>query len=628
MHCEERHLWAAMERHGSSSIAFWWVIWAAAALVIRLLSEGILEAGDGVLHYQIARYSWAHPELLLDHWGKPLFTLLASPFAQLGHWGMTLFNALCFVATAWAADRMLRETAPWSRWLFAPTLLLVPVYGTMVLEGMTEVLFGLLATLVVLSCYHGRYRTAALVASLMPFARPEYIVFVPLLVGWLAFQRQWKALPLLAVGHVLYAVVGAIAWGEPFWAFTRDPYTGAEAIYGSGALTHFVQRPDLVYGIPLVVLIGASLLVLPMLHPMDAGLVGRRRVLVLLALLPAVAILVVHSLLWWQGAKGSLGLLRVLATSAPLLVLFALWVLARAWHLLSGGRWAAQVVGTVLSVVYVVFAAQALFAAQPLPVQAGAYQRFLDRVGDRVKDLAEHHQRVVYFHPYVAYRAGLDPFDPQRAWKSMPDDGLQPGDLLVWDAHFGPNEAGVPLERLLQDTTLRLIELLVPDERMEVLGGHAFEVFLFERFDGRRTVEEKVLFQQGLSGSLPFRHRKDTLVCAGDGWCFGANEFPFEVNDLPVDVPGMLYAELLITGSITWDGERKDATNLVFTEDAAHGQLSYWSNTLEEGPFSIRMRIPPRNGAVRNKLYVWNLSGTGFKLRDLQLGLAVHRAVQ
>jgi hypothetical protein len=95
-----------------------------------------------------------------------------------------------------------------------------------------------------------------------------------------------------------------------------------------------------------------------------------------------------------------------------------------------------------------------------------------------------------------------------------------------------------------------------------------------------------------------------------------------------VDVPGMLYAELLITGSITWDGERKDATNLVFTEDAAHGQLSYWSNTLEEGPFSIRMRIPPRNGAVRNKLYLWNLSGTGFKLRDLQLGLAVHRAVQ
>ena len=616
-----------MERPRTASIAFWWVAWAAAAVVLRLLSPGILESGDGVLHYQIARYSWAHPELLLDHWGKPLFTLLASPFAQLGHWGMTLFNALCFVATAWAADRMLKDTATWSRWLFAPALLLVPVYGTMVLEGMTEVLFGLLATLVVLACYHSRYRTAALLASLMPFARPEYIVFVPLLLGWLVLQRQWKALPLLAVGHVLYAVVGAIALGEPFWAFTRDPYTGAEAIYGNGPLTHFVQHPDLVYGIPLLILLAASLLVLPMLHPMDDGMATRRRVLLILALLPAVGILVVHSLLWWQGAKGSLGLVRVLATSAPLLVLFVLWVLARAWHLLTGGRLVAMVFGLVLSGVYVVLATQALLAVQPLPVQAGAYQRFLDRVGDRVKELADDHQRVVYFHPYVAYRADLDPFDPQRAWKSMPSEGLQPGDLLVWDAHFGPNEAGVPLERLLQDTTLRLIELLVPDERMKVLGGHAFEVFLFERFSGQRTVEETVLFQQGSSGTLPFAHRKDTLACAGPVWCFGANEFPFEIDGLPVDVPGMLYAELLISGSIAWEGERKYATDLIFTEDAIGDQLSYWSSTLEEGPFTIRLRIPPRNGIARNKLYFWNLSGAGFRLQDLQLSLVVHRAV-
>lgn len=616
-----------MERQRATSIAFWWVIWAAAAVIMRLLSPGVLEMGDGVLHFQMARHAWERPELLLDHWGKPLFTLLASPFAQLGHWGMTLFNALCFVATCWAADRMLRDASAWTRWLFPPALLLVPVYGTMVLEGMTEVLFGLLAMLVVLAMYTKHFRTAAVVASFLPFARPEYIAVLPFVALFIGLQRRWFALPFLLVGHVLYAIIGGIVLGDVFWAFTRDPYTGAEAIYGSGSPWHFVQQLDLIYAWPLLVLLLLALPAAFLLRPMDPDLEHPRRTLLVTALLPALGILLVHSLLWWQGAKGSLGLTRVLATTAPLLVLFALWMLGRVWRLVNGGRVGGIAIGLVLSAVYVVFAAKALVAVQPLLVEAGAYQRFVDRVGQRVGDLISGDRRVVYFHPYIGYRAGLDPFDKERSWNSWPGDALRENDLIVWDAHFGPNEGGVPLERLLNDSTLRLLEVMVPDERMEVLGGHTFEVFIFERSNARRIVQEDTLFIQGPGSTLPFAHRKDTIPCAeaNAAWCFGANEFPFEIDGLSVDVPGMLYAELLISGSMAWDGERKDATNLIFTEEAASGNLSYWSTTLEEGPFNIRLRIPPRNGVARNKLYIWNLSGSGFRLSDFELKLIVHR---
>lgn len=616
-----------MERQPNSTIAFWWVTWAAAAVIMRLLSPGLLEMGDGVQHYLMARYAWDHPELLLDHWGKPLFTLFASPFAQLGHWGMSLFNALCFIATAWAADRMLRDTSPWTRWLFPPALLLVPAYGTMVMAGMTEVLFGLLAVLVVLALYTRRFHVAALVASFMPFARPEYIVVLPLVFMWIAWQRRWSALPLLLLGNVLYGLIGAWAFGDPFWAFTRDPYTGAEAIYGSGSPWHFIQQADHIYGWPLLVLLVLALLAAFVLRPLDFDRAYPRRTLLYTALLPALGIVLVHSLLWWQGAKGSLGLTRVLATTAPLVLLFSLWMLGRLWHLLNGGRVVGVVIGLVLSAAYVVFAVKAFVAVEPLPMQAGAYQRFLDEVGVRVGELAGKDRRVVHFHPYIGYRAGLDPFDPERSWRLGSGEDIRENDLLVWDAAFAPNERGLPLDRLLQDSTLNLIEVMVPEERMEVLGGNPLEVFLFERSAVRRTVDERVFFSLGVDSLLSLPHRKDTIACPQhpQAWCFGAKEFPFEIDGLPVNVPGMLYAELLISGTVEWDAERKDDTNLVFSENGPSGQLSYWSIPLQAGPFNIRMRIPPRNVGVRNKLYLWNLSGSGFRLEEFQLGVVLHR---
>lgn len=594
---------------------------------MRLLSPGILELGDGVLHYQMAHFAWDHPQLLLDHWGKPLFTLFASPFAQLGHWGMTLFNALCFALTCWAADRMLRSTSEWTRWLFPPALLLVPVYGTMVMEGMTEVLFGLLAVLVVLAFFNKHFRTAALIASFLPFARPEYIAVLPFVLLWIIVQRKWSALPFLLVGHVVYAIVGAIALGETFWAFTRDPYTGAEAIYGSGSPWHFVQELGATHAWPLLMLFGLSLLSLFLLRHIDPDMSYQRRTLVVLALFPALAIVLVHSLLWWQGAKGSLGLTRVLATTVPLLVLFGLWTVGRVWRMFNHGRVGGLAIGLVLATFYTVFAAKALVAVQPLPVQAGAYQSFVDRAGLRVAELVGEDRRVVYFHPFIGYRAGLDPFAKSRALNSWPSDGLAPNDLLVWDAHFGPNEGGVPLERLLADSSLRLLEVLVPDERMVVLGGAPLEVFLFEASKGQRLREELILVQQDVDSVIGLSHRIDTIPCAGRDkrWCFAANEFPFEIEGMPVDLPGMLYAEVTISGSIQWKGERKDDTNLIFSEESTGGQLSYWSTTLEEGAFSIRLRIPPRNGIARNKLYFWNLSGAPFTLQEFTIQRVVHR---
>jgi hypothetical protein len=70
---------------------------------IQLLSTGVNGETDSITHYQIARHAFKYPQLFFDHWGKPLFTLLSAPFAQLGYIGSVVFNLLCGLWSSWFA---------------------------------------------------------------------------------------------------------------------------------------------------------------------------------------------------------------------------------------------------------------------------------------------------------------------------------------------------------------------------------------------------------------------------------------------------------------------------------------------------------------------------------------------
>ena len=612
-----------------SAPAFWWVACAAVAVIVRLLSPGILEGGDGVQHYQIAHYAWKHPELLLHHWGKPLFTLFASPFAQLGHWGMALFNAVCFVVTCWAADGILKRAGIAARWIFPPALLLVPVYGTMVLAGMTEVFFAMLAMLVFRALLDERYVVAMVIVSFMPFARPEYVAFAPFAIAWVAWKRQWRALPFILVGHVVYAIIGGEVFGDLLWAFRQDPYTGAENIYGSGPLLHFTDHIQNIYGWPLIWALAIALLTAVVLFVRQRADRPVLSVLVLLALLPSLAILVLHSLLWWKGLKGSLGLFRVMATCAPLVVLCALWPLSRAGELLIPSRSYRNLVAFLFGTAYTVAAAHAFLVERQLPVPEDPYERFVRNVGVRVGQLKEGSGRVACFHPYITFAAGLDPYDSEETVGvdvSRTDLGLRTGDLLVWDAHFGPNEAGLPLYRLLTDPDLRFLELMVPEERMTVLGGYQFEAYLFSRDPGAgnsRREEREVLVGPNAT-TLDVRFTKlDTMPCHdGHGtWCFGEQEYPLEFSGVQLQRPGLLYSDLHISADVGREDGSGEGLDLVFSEENAAGRVSYWSVPLRTGEFHHTFRIPPRSSDIRNKLYVWNHSRTPFRIKDLSIAV-------
>ena len=204
-------------------------------------SEVPQDAGDGLEHFFIAQNVWTNPLALLNHWGKPLFTLLAAPWAYFGYTAFVVFNILVYFSTLWVAYLISEKLAFKSHLilLFPLGLLTSMDYTANILGGMTEVLFGFLVLLSGLLILQKRLFWFAILISLAPFVRSEGQILLPLAILVLAYHKQWRALPFLLFGFLVYAVIGFFALGDFWWYFTQNPYRGAEEIYGSGSWTHY-----------------------------------------------------------------------------------------------------------------------------------------------------------------------------------------------------------------------------------------------------------------------------------------------------------------------------------------------------------------------------------------------------
>jgi hypothetical protein len=93
--------------------------------------------------------------------------------------------------------------------------------------------------------------------------------------------------------------------------------------------------------------------------------------------------------------------------------------------------------------------------------------------------------RVWYFDPQIAFEADADPFEPTiiRPYffkkDSLPAQRLQRGDILIWDAHFGPNEGRTPLSQLSDTSQFHMLKLFKPEKPFETFDSVNYEVKVF-----------------------------------------------------------------------------------------------------------------------------------------------------
>lgn len=590
-------------------LAVWYVL-------VAIDSAGVADMGDGVQHHLIARWAQLHPHLLLDHWGKPLFTLLALPFAQFGLDAMAVFNAVLAALTCWVALLALRGAGGYAQLSFPLLVMLGPLYRHEVVAGMTEILFGAMTVVVLWLLLRERWVLAAVVASFTPLSRPEFIVFVPVVASWLCVRRRWKALPFLATGLAIYSLIAWIALDDALWYWNRDPYP-VRAVYGSGDPWHFVDAMHAITGRPLMVLFAAAFLLWPLVWRSDRE---HRRVHLLLLIVAAgsaLLILGLHSFLWARGLKGSAGLTRVVVTGVPLAGIFTAFTLARAATVWLKERTLRADLGALLFAGVACWSWADLQLNRIFPIRPNVDQEVLDAAGEMVHRYASQGRKVHSTHPYMGVKSGVDPFDPDRYITLWGTDGFDhrfnEGDLIFWESQFGPNENGIPLDALLGDPKFNVLGFWAPRDGHAVLGGHRYELFLFERRDSRiAAVVDTLLSDRGPSAEV--WARADTLACQ-DGerhWCFGEGEFPVEIV-IPSAGPDVLFDDFEVTGSIRLSGEGQEV-NIVYGQKLGDPHIRYEAKRLKNGSFVFHARAVPLDPEVKQLIYLYNVDKRPFRV--------------
>ncbi|MGD9978467.1 MAG: hypothetical protein AB7S54_11095, partial [Bacteroidales bacterium] len=289
-------------------------------IAILVLSEGYSGGADSLTHYRFARWAFSHPGFLLDHWAKPVFTLLAAPFAQLGFKGIQLFNVIVGIAAGYVSYLVARELKMKSPLLAIVICCFTPVFMINLFSGLTEILFAFTAILTSYLLIKGKYSWGAIVVSFLPLIRTEGVVLLPIYALFLISRKRYREIALMLTGLAVYSIAGFMFGKSILWLAAEMPYTGARNIYGTGSLLQFVKRSPGFFGIPNEIFFLTGLVAGLSLYIRQKKEYSKE---FLLVVMPFLTYFAAHSVSWWSGIGSSLGLSRYMAAVVPFMAVMA-----------------------------------------------------------------------------------------------------------------------------------------------------------------------------------------------------------------------------------------------------------------------------------------------------------------
>ena len=440
------------------------LICSISTIFIDICANATFDAGDGVQHYLIARYSWQHPELLLDIWGKPFFTLVSSAFAQFGLNGMILFQVLCTSFTSLFCYQIAKKLKLDFAWTIPIFIFFSPVYFATINTGLTEIFFVTLFMFSTWLIFEKKYLLSAIIASTLPFVRPESYIALPLIAIVFIIRKEYKSIPFLLLTTIFYSVVGYFHYKDILWIMTRN-YTLTEEGYAGmkGELLHFINHYEEIWGIvySILLLIG----IFSILSALYLFFIKRRshpllEEEVLLIYGSFGGFLLLHSLLYWMpGIFTNLGMLRYMTTLIPCSALIAV----RGLNIISRVKLTKMsflkfiVMACILALII-----KTPFTQSYYPFRLNNEQIVVKTAGEWIKKyLQKQNNAICYMHPYTPVTCEIDPYDPQQAIvlnKGTDIKTLPEGTLLLWDSHYTPQEGKLPLEQLLNNAYLQPIK--------------------------------------------------------------------------------------------------------------------------------------------------------------------------
>jgi len=449
-------------------------IFAVLSTYAAVASAGFLET-DACVHYLYARFALQEHHLLVNVWGRPFCTALYMLPAVLGgRIGVRLTSLALALATAWICYRIARRQGYEHPQLAFIFLLGQPLLFLHSFSELTELPFAFLLAMTFLAYQGRRLFLMALLAGLMPAARPEGLGFIVLAAGALIAHRRLRWLPLLVLPAALWSLAGwaitgaAQPWYMQWWQWLPRQWPYAQkSLYDSGWLVHFLV------GLPAVVGPGAFpatiLGLLISLRSSHAAYRASRHLFRCDLLIPGIALMIlgVHSFLYWTGRMASSGEFRYMLTASPMWALLAARGWAWAWRQAQLRRpllWAG------IAVLIPPLIANRVWTIVPLRQQPDSQRAAQAAAWYIGSEYSRTHPRLIATHPEVYYFADISPTDKNRTeeFHLKVIENPPPGVILIWDPMYGMYNAdanrAIPLDRILERgwRVVRRFEKVVP----------------------------------------------------------------------------------------------------------------------------------------------------------------------
>lgn len=441
---------------------FFWILYTIALIIVAICADGTGGGGDSVLHFLYAKYAFVHPELFLNHWAKPLFTILSSPFTLVGFTGIKLFNVICSSGAVWFGYQIMEKWEIAYRWTIAPIIFSSSLFIAVTLSGLTEPLSALILTSAIYFISNQQIKTGLIIISFMPFVRSEGLIILGVFLIYTYVKRYYKFIPILLTGHIVFAIIGYSYYRDILWIFTKIPYTNQIASYGKGSWEHFIiqlnfQTNPIIYALFWIGSIGLliNLIISSPKNTNKPGLTER----FWLVYGSFYAFLIAHATFWALGIFNSMGLVRVFVSVMPLMVVICIDGLniINLFHFKKYNH----------VIVYLV-----VIAIIIIPFTEGKYKHNIPNdflmskeqiiIKDSIKPYLENswkNKTIVFTDPNVPFMLNLDPFDSSQClWHyqirkplNLPDERI-----LLADVWFSKTEWGYPIDSILKDSGMIL----------------------------------------------------------------------------------------------------------------------------------------------------------------------------
>jgi hypothetical protein len=631
-------------------------------VILALASEGFTGGADNINHYFLARYAFQHPLFFFDPWGRPLYTILSSPFAQLGFTGAKLLNVFFGMCTAWFAFRIAKKLDLRPPYLVMIFVVFTPMYCIMLPTTLTEILFGLMLVLTVFFFLRENYIVAAIILSFIPFARYEGVMMLPIFLLAFLLKGKFKPIPFLLTGFVFFSLAGGYFYKDLLWIFHHPPYPVHHEIYKEhGPLLHFARSYNFLFGKPLLLLFLLGSLWLA-LQWRKSKFSFRSDVffIILVILVPFVGYFAAHSFLYWKALGGSLGLIRVIAAVCPLASLVSL----------MGYQWFAEtfikqrlqpvIAVVIISVIVIV----ACFRIYPFPIPLSPEETTVKAATTWVKKAGLSHKKIIFTDLNVPFDMGLDPNNGavcSQKWfigHRDPSPDAPDSSVFIWDAHFGPNESQVPLDSLMQNPHYKLINRFAPQEKTKTLGGYEYAVYVFLRLpelDSYDPAYKRSLLEEAEKNNLDLlfikemnfedrRISQDSLNYSGDkvvsgsssylvpgnmefspGFTLNGSSFPLKKGGIRAEISVMVFPEVSFTENnaylvVSIENSTKAYFYSSFQLDEKAPETGRWNKV------SVTVSLPEiQSAGDRLKIYIWHKGKQPFRMDDLRAGFLVRK---